>query len=46
MSARFEGKTVLISGAARGQGAEEARRFAAEGARVVLGEALLLRNLA
>jgi 3alpha(or 20beta)-hydroxysteroid dehydrogenase len=37
---RFEGKTVLISGAARGQGAEEARRFAAEGARVVLGDVL------
>lgn len=37
---RFEGKTVLISGAARGQGAEEARRFAAEGASVVLGDVL------
>lgn len=37
---RFEGRTVLITGAARGQGAEEARRFAAEGARVVLGDVL------
>ena len=37
---RFEGKTVLITGAARGQGAEEARRFAAEGARVVLADVL------
>ena len=40
MSARFEGKTVLISGAARGQGAEETARFAAEGATVVLGDVL------
>jgi 3alpha(or 20beta)-hydroxysteroid dehydrogenase len=37
---RFAGKTVLITGAARGQGAEEARRFAAEGGRVVLGDVL------
>jgi 3alpha(or 20beta)-hydroxysteroid dehydrogenase len=37
---RFAGRTVLISGAARGQGAEEARRFAAEGATVVLGDVL------
>ena len=37
---RFEGKTVLVTGAARGQGAEEARRFAAEGARVILGDVL------
>ena len=40
MSDRFAGKTVLVTGAARGQGAEEARRFAAEGARVVLGDVL------
>jgi len=40
MGGRFDGRTVLISGAARGQGAEEARRFAAEGARVVLGDVL------
>ena len=37
---RFADKTVLITGAARGQGAEEARRFAAEGARVILGDVL------
>src|SRR5258707_376894 len=40
MTARFEGKAVLISGAARGQGAAEARAFAAEGAQVVLGDIL------
>ncbi len=34
----LEGKVALVSGAARGQGAEEARRFAAEGASVVLGD--------
>lgn len=37
---RFKGKTVLVTGAARGQGAEEARRFAAEGATVVLADVL------
>ena len=37
---RFVGRTVLITGAARGQGAEEARRFADEGARVVLADVL------
>jgi 3alpha(or 20beta)-hydroxysteroid dehydrogenase len=37
---RFEGRTVLVTGAARGQGAEEARRFAAEGARVVVADVL------
>ena len=31
---------ALVSGAARGQGADEARRFAAEGAVVVLGDVL------
>ncbi len=41
MTDRFEGKVVLVTGAARGQGAEEARRFAAEGARVVLGDVLV-----
>jgi 3alpha(or 20beta)-hydroxysteroid dehydrogenase len=40
MSRRFEGKVVVISGAARGQGAAEARAFAAEGATVVLGDVL------
>ena len=37
---RLEGKVALISGAARGMGAEEARLFAREGARVVLGDVL------
>ena len=37
---RFESKVVLISGAAGGQGAAEASAFAAEGARVVLGDIL------
>ena len=40
MSGRLEGKVVIITGAARGQGAAEARLFAAEGARVVLGDVL------
>lgn len=35
---RLQGKVAVISGAASGQGAEEARVFAAEGARVVLGD--------
>jgi len=37
---RFEGKVVIVTGAGRGQGAEEARMFAAEGATVVLGDVL------
>ena len=37
---RLEGKTALISGGARGQGAAEARLFAAEGANVVLTDVL------
>jgi 3alpha(or 20beta)-hydroxysteroid dehydrogenase len=37
---RLAGKVALISGAARGQGAAEARLFAAEGAAVVLGDVL------
>lgn len=36
----LEGKVALVSGAARGMGAEEARLFAAEGAKVVLGDVL------
>ncbi|MBM3223310.1 MAG: glucose 1-dehydrogenase [Candidatus Tectomicrobia bacterium] len=37
---RLDGKVVLISGAGRGQGAAEARMFAREGAKVVLGDVL------
>ena len=37
---RFDGKVAIISGAARGQGAAEARLFVAEGARVVVGDVL------
>ncbi|MBW8268663.1 SDR family NAD(P)-dependent oxidoreductase [Caldovatus aquaticus] len=36
--ARFDGKVVLISGGARGQGAAEARLLVAEGGKVVLGD--------
>ncbi|HEU5188244.1 MAG TPA: SDR family oxidoreductase [Methylomirabilota bacterium] len=35
---RFEGKVVAVTGAAKGFGEAIARRFAAEGARVVLGD--------
>jgi 3alpha(or 20beta)-hydroxysteroid dehydrogenase len=37
---RLEGKVILISGGARGQGAAEARLFVAEGARVIIGDVL------
>jgi len=37
---RLAGKVALISGAARGMGAAEARLFAREGARVVIGDVL------
>jgi len=40
MARRFDGKVVLISGGARGQGAAEARMLVAEGAKVVLGDVL------
>jgi len=35
---RLEGKVALVTGAARGQGEAEARLFAAEGAKLVLGD--------
>jgi 3alpha(or 20beta)-hydroxysteroid dehydrogenase len=40
-AARLSGKVAIVTGAARGQGAAEARLFAAEGAKVVLGDVLL-----
>ncbi len=40
MTGRLEGKVALISGSARGMGAEEARLFASEGARVVVSDVL------
>ncbi|MHA4776918.1 SDR family NAD(P)-dependent oxidoreductase [Streptomyces sp. MSC1_001] len=35
---KLDGRVVLVTGAARGQGEQEARLFAAEGARVVLAD--------
>ena len=40
MTARLAGKTALISGGARGQGAAHGRRLAEEGVAVVLGDIL------
>jgi len=37
---RLDGKRILITGAARGQGAVEARMFAGAGARVLLADVL------
>jgi 3alpha(or 20beta)-hydroxysteroid dehydrogenase len=37
---KLEGRVVIVTGAARGQGEQEARLFAAEGARVVLADVL------
>src|ERR1700741_4509286 len=40
---RLDGKIALISGAARGIGAETARKMAAAGATVVIGDVLIER---
>ncbi|PKB63838.1 MAG: cyclopentanol dehydrogenase [SAR202 cluster bacterium Io17-Chloro-G2] len=37
---RLDGKVAIVSGGARGQGATEAKMFAREGAKVVLGDVL------
>lgn len=40
MNGRFDGKVVVITGGARGQGASHAERFATEGATVLCGDVL------
>ena len=37
---RLDGKVAIVTGAARGQGEAEARRFVAEGAKVLLTDVL------
>lgn len=37
---KLDGRVVIVTGGARGQGEQEARLFAAEGARVVIGDVL------
>src|SRR4051794_35754209 len=48
MTGRLEGKVAVVSGAARGQGAEDVRKFVREGAQVVAGDVLVdeVRQLA
>ena len=41
MLGKLEGKVVLVSGGGRGMGAAEARLFAREGAKVVIGDVLV-----
>ncbi|WP_411082730.1 SDR family NAD(P)-dependent oxidoreductase [Streptomyces sp. cmx-18-6] len=38
---KLDGRVVLVTGAARGQGEQEARLFAAEGARVIVADVLV-----
>ncbi|MFG2651052.1 SDR family NAD(P)-dependent oxidoreductase [Streptomyces sp. NPDC048436] len=37
---KLDGRVIIVTGAARGQGEQEARLFAAEGAKVVIGDVL------